>query len=77
VYELFERVAIPIIGMGGVEAVQDVVDFMACGAKVVAVGSCGLRDPGLVGSLVEGLAGAMQNRGLTPAELVGKAHFRL
>ena len=77
VYELFEQVAIPIIGMGGVATVQDVLDFMACGAQVVAVGSCGLRDPGLVGSLVEGLAGAVRDRGLSLIELVGKAHYRL
>ena len=39
VYELYEGLAVPIVGMGGVATVQDVLEFMACGARVVAVGS--------------------------------------
>jgi dihydroorotate dehydrogenase (NAD+) catalytic subunit len=75
VYELFEEVAIPIIGMGGVATVRDVLEFMACGAKIVAVGSSGFRDPGLALSLAEKLAGALEDRGLTLDQLVGYAHF--
>jgi dihydroorotate dehydrogenase (NAD+) catalytic subunit len=74
VYELFEKVAVPIVGMGGVASVQDVLDFMACGAKVVAVGSCGFRDPCLVWHLAEGFARALDERGLAMDELLGKAH---
>ncbi len=75
VYELYEAVEVPLIGMGGAGTVQDVLDFMACGARVVAVGSCGFRDPLLAGRLAEGLAAALEERGLTLETLTGCAHF--
>ncbi len=76
VYDLFERVKVPVIGVGGVGAVEDVLDFMACGAKVVAVGSCAFGDPYVACSLREELSKALCDRGLSAAEVVGYAHFR-
>ena len=52
VYEFYDRVGVPIIGMGGVATVQDVLEFMACGARVVAVGSSAFQDPALASMLV-------------------------
>jgi dihydroorotate dehydrogenase (NAD+) catalytic subunit len=74
VYELFEGLGIPIIGMGGVTTVQDVVEFIACGARVVAVGSGGLRDQCLARSLAVDLGTRLTERGLTLDGLVGFAH---
>ncbi len=74
VYELFDRVDVPIIGIGGVATVQDVVDFMACGARVVAVGSAAFQDHLRVRDLAEGLAAELDARGLSVDELVGLAH---
>jgi len=74
VYELFATVDVPIIGMGGVATVQDVLEFVACGARVVAVGSAGLKDPWLARMLFEGLRDALAVRGLDLKELVGVAH---
>jgi dihydroorotate dehydrogenase (NAD+) catalytic subunit len=74
VYDLFGILQIPIVGMGGVACVQDVLEFMACGARVVAVGSCAFRDPGLVYALCAELAKAIESREYTLESLVGKAH---
>lgn len=74
VYELFDAVEAPIIGMGGIATVEDVLEFMSCGALVVAVGSAGFRDPGLAGVLAHQLAVALDTRGLTRAGLLGLAH---
>jgi dihydroorotate dehydrogenase (NAD+) catalytic subunit len=74
VYELFESVKIPIIGMGGVATAGDVLDFMACGARVVAVGSAVFREPYLAGRLAVELGEDLAGRGLTRAGLVGCAH---
>jgi dihydroorotate dehydrogenase (NAD+) catalytic subunit len=74
VYELRRAVDVPIIGMGGVTSVEDVMDFMACGAQVVAVGSAAFRDPWIARDLVEGLEEALVARGLSLADLVGHAH---
>jgi dihydroorotate dehydrogenase (NAD+) catalytic subunit len=74
VYELFAAVEVPIVGMGGVTNVQDVLEFMSCGARVVAVGSGGFREPCLARSLAAGLAEALQERGIGLGDLVGRAH---
>lgn len=76
VFELYERVAVPVVGMGGVGTVQDVVDFMACGARVVGVGSSGFADPHLARTLAVGLAATLAERSLTPEVIVGWAHRR-
>ena len=75
VYDLFGIIGIPIVGMGGVASVQDVVDFMACGAAVVAVGSSAFRDPGLARDLACGLGEVLEECNYTVPELVGKAHY--
>ena len=47
-------------------AVQDVLDFMACGARVVAVGSAAFRDPWIAQDLADGLAGELASAGAEP-----------
>jgi dihydroorotate dehydrogenase (NAD+) catalytic subunit len=74
VYELFVAVEIPIIGMGGVATVLDVLEFISCGARVVAVGSAAFREPGLGARLAGELAPALEARGLTLQTLCGLAH---
>jgi dihydroorotate dehydrogenase (NAD+) catalytic subunit len=74
VYELYESVSVPIIGMGGVATVQDVLELVACGARVVAVGSAGFRDPFLGGKLARELGIWLEEKGSSLAELVGRAH---
>ncbi len=74
VYEVSCSVEVPIIGMGGVADVQDVLDFMACGARVVAVGSAAFRDPWIARDLAQGLVGELGIRGMSVEELVGSAH---
>ena len=76
VYELFASVEVPIIGMGGVVCVQDVLDFMACGARIVAVGSGGFADPCRCHTLAWELAAALIERGIGLDELIGTAHAR-
>lgn len=74
VYELFETVTVPLIGMGGVATAEDVLDFMACGARVVAVGSAGFREPLLAARLAAELGEDLAKRGLAIDGLVGCAH---
>lgn len=74
VYELYEALSIPIVGMGGVETVDDVMEFIACGATVVAVGSAGLKEQSLARVLGKGLKEKLEVRGWTLEELRGLAH---
>jgi len=45
VHAVAERVAIPVIGMGGIASGRDALDFLAAGARAVAVGTESFRDP--------------------------------
>jgi len=65
---------VPLIGMGGVTEVQDVLDLLACGASVVAVGAGLFRDPWLAAKLAGGLAEELLARGVGLTDLVGCAH---
>jgi dihydroorotate dehydrogenase (NAD+) catalytic subunit len=74
VYELFEALTVPIVGMGGVATVEDVLEFIACGARVVAVGSAGLQDQARARCIAGELAEQVRERGLTLKGLLGLAH---
>jgi len=74
VYEIAQVVDVPIIGIGGVCSIEDVLDFLACGATAVGVGVAALADPMLPVRLADELADACRARGATSvAELVGTA----
>ncbi len=60
-----DRVAVPIVGMGGIASGQDAADFMAAGAHAVAVGTESFRDPA---------AGARIAAELAALEGAGRAH---
>jgi dihydroorotate dehydrogenase (NAD+) catalytic subunit len=74
VYEVAQVVDIPVIAVGGVTAIDDVLDFLAVGASAVQVGTANFADPGLAASLVAELAAECRARGLAScAPLVGSA----
>jgi dihydroorotate dehydrogenase (NAD+) catalytic subunit len=74
VYELFRSVSVPIVAMGGVVTVQDVLEFLSCGAHVVAVGSAAFREPFLARRLAADLDKALAGRGCTLTGIRGIAH---
>ncbi|MBU2603473.1 MAG: dihydroorotate dehydrogenase [Actinobacteria bacterium] len=74
VYEVRAAVDIPLVGMGGVGSVQDVLEFLACGASVVAVGASGFRDPWKPRTLAVELEAALEARSMALAEVIGMAH---
>jgi dihydroorotate dehydrogenase (NAD+) catalytic subunit len=45
VYAIASRVSLPIVGMGGVQSGRDALDFLAAGARCIAVGTESFRDP--------------------------------
>jgi dihydroorotate dehydrogenase (NAD+) catalytic subunit len=74
VYEAYQAVQIPLVGMGGVATIEDVLDMMACGARAVAVGAAAFSDPWLAARLAVELRAALRSRGTDVAELIGCAH---
>jgi dihydroorotate dehydrogenase (NAD+) catalytic subunit len=55
VWETRKAVKIPILGLGGIETVEDVLDYLAVGASAVQVGTASFADPRASQRLVEGL----------------------
>ncbi len=45
IYEVSQAVDLPIIGMGGVESAEDVIEYFYAGASAVAVGTANFVDP--------------------------------
>jgi len=74
VYEASQVVDIPVVAIGGVTELADVLDFLAVGAVAVQVGTAIFADPTLPVRLVDELAGECRGRGLASyAELIGTA----
>ena len=74
VYEAAQVVKIPVIGIGGVTGLDDVLDFLAVGAVAVQVGTAIFADPTLPVRLVDALADECGRRGLSSyRDLIGTA----
>ena len=74
VYEVSQIVDIPVVAIGGVTELADVLDFLAVGAAAVQVGTAIFADPTLPVRLVDELEAECRRRGLaTYAELIGTA----
>jgi len=75
VYQVYEAVGIPVIGMGGVSSARDVVEMMLAGASAVQVGAANLVNPYACKEIIEGLPGVMAEMGIASLrEIVGGAH---
>ena len=75
VWQVYEAVSIPIIGMGGVTSADDVLEMMLAGATAVEVGAANLVNPTAAKEIVEGLPAAMERYGVDNlTELIGGAH---
>jgi dihydroorotate dehydrogenase (NAD+) catalytic subunit len=59
VWEAQKAVKIPVIGLGGVETVEDVLEYLALGAAAVQVGTASFADPRASERLAEGLSGML------------------
>jgi dihydroorotate dehydrogenase (NAD+) catalytic subunit len=74
VYEVAQVVSIPIIGIGGVTSLDDVLDFLACGAVAIQVGTAIFADPELPVHLGDELRAECLRRGLASYRpLIGTA----
>ena len=64
VYEVAQIVEVPVVAIGGVTELADVLDYLAVGAAAVQVGTAIFADPTLPVRLVDELAGECRRRGL-------------
>jgi dihydroorotate dehydrogenase (NAD+) catalytic subunit len=64
VWELREAVEVPLIGMGGIAAAPDALEFLMAGAAAVQVGTATFAHPPAMIEIVEGIAGYMHKWGI-------------
>ena len=64
----------PLMGIGGIAELSDVLEFLAAGATAVQVGTANFKDPGASGRLVAELDAYCAARKTSVAALIGRAH---
>ena len=75
IYQVFEAVKIPIVGMGGVATAEDVIELMLAGSTAVEVGAENLVNPYACRDITEDLPRAMEKYGIKNLEdIIGGAH---
>ncbi len=75
VYQVYEAVKIPIIGMGGVSSAEDVIEMMMAGASAVQIGAANLVDPYVCPRIIEELPGLCDRLGIGKiTDIIGAAH---
>ena len=75
VYQVYDAVKIPIIGMGGVSSAKDVIEMMMAGATAVQVGAANLVDPFACKTIIEDLPIELEKLNVKDInEIIGGAH---
>ena len=75
VYQVYENVNIPIVGMGGLSSAEDVIEMMLAGATAVEIGSANLVDPYICRDIVDKLPEVMEKYKINNLnDIIGGAH---
>ncbi len=75
VYQVYDAVKIPIIGMGGIETAEDVIEFMLAGATAIQVGAANLVNPFACRDIINMLPKTMEKYGIKDLNnIIGGAH---
>jgi dihydroorotate dehydrogenase (NAD+) catalytic subunit len=77
VYECFQTVTVPILGMGGIQTATDAIEFLIAGATAVQVGTANFVDPFLWEPLIAGIDSYLDRHHIgRVADLVGKVEAK-
>lgn len=75
IYELFENVKIPLIGVGGIDSWEDAIEFLLAGASAIQIGTGLIKGLTVFNEIVAGITGYMKKKGYKELdEIVGRAH---
>jgi dihydroorotate dehydrogenase (NAD+) catalytic subunit len=76
VYQVYEAVKIPIIGMGGLSSARDAIEMMMAGASAVQIGAATLKNPYICKEIIEQLPQEAEKLGIkTLRDIIGVAHL--
>ena len=75
VYQVYDAVKIPLMGMGGVQTARDVIEMMLAGATAVQIGAANLTNPCVCKEIIEQLPIEMEKLGISSLkDIIGGAH---
>ncbi len=75
VYQVYDAVKIPIVGMGGVSSAEDIIEMMLAGATAVEIGAENLRNPYACRDILAALPAVMEQYGIQNlSDIIGGAH---
>ncbi|MFO1020667.1 MAG: dihydroorotate dehydrogenase [Planctomycetales bacterium] len=70
VWQVAQKVSVPIIGIGGIQSVEDVLEFLVAGASAVQIGTANFYNPQLAGQLVDQLADQLRKEKLSSVQQI-------
>ena len=75
VYQVYDAVKVPIVGMGGVSSAEDVIEMMLAGATAVQIGAANLINPYVCKDIINELPSVMEKYNIKNLnEIIGGAH---
>jgi dihydroorotate dehydrogenase (NAD+) catalytic subunit len=75
VYQVSQALDIPVVGIGGIASIDDVMEFLAAGASCVQIGTANYYDPKISEALVEALPNALRELSVPRvADAIGTIH---
>lgn len=78
VWQVFNAVKLPIIGMGGIMTAEDAIEFIIAGARAVSVGTANFVNPMSVIEIISGIRNYMEQKGVADInDLVGSLDISL
>jgi len=76
VHKVYKAVKIPIIGIGGVATVNDIIEFLLAGASLVQIGTMCYQNPNLGPQLKNELSQYLQENGIKDiCDIIGKVEY--
>ena len=75
VWQVFEAVKIPVVGLGGIMNATDAIEFMLAGATAIEIGTANFIDPTVTMKVIDGIEEYLHRHGFSAVrDLIGAAH---
>ncbi|MEG0994324.1 MAG: dihydroorotate dehydrogenase [Bacteroidales bacterium] len=77
VWQVYNSVKIPVIGLGGIMNATDAIEFMLCGASAIQVGTANFIDPSVTMKIIDGIDEYLDRHGFSSAhEIIGALNVK-
>ncbi len=72
VWQAYNAVKIPVVGLGGIMNATDAVEFLLCGARAIEIGTANFIDPAVTMKVIEGIDEYLRRHGCSDVrEIIG------